>query len=70
MTTTALVKSDHTGPRIRASKDAIVKAIEALEERGLSVGSLLIEGGKVRIIPAGIEQRGTTKKHGGPKPWK
>lgn len=70
MTSPALVRSaDHTGKRIRASKSAIMAAIDAMQERGLTVGKLCISGGKVEIIPAGVEETAATQNDGGLKDW-
>lgn len=47
--------------RTKASKDAISKAIEAAQSCGLSVDSLLIDGGKVELKLAAVD--GVKKIH-------
>jgi|GEM_PF-2641989 hypothetical protein len=70
MTSPALVRSaDHTGKRIRASKSAIMAAIDAMQARGLAVGKVCISGGKVEIIPANVDDAPDAEKTGGLKDW-
>ena len=55
--------------RIRASEDAIKKAIAAAHACGLSVDSLLIHGGKVELKTSTIENTEQPENAEGLKGW-
>lgn len=61
--------TDHSGKRVRASEAAVSAVLRAMEANGIAVGKLCISGGKVEIIPAGIEKPTQPKNHGGLKDW-
>lgn len=62
-------ETDHTGKRVRASERAVSAVLRAMASNGIAVGKLCISGGKVEIIPAGVEETTKPKKHGGLKDW-
>lgn len=55
--------------QIRASKAAMVKAIEAMQACGLSVDSLQIEGAKIEIKVAPVENSNAKVDSRGLKSW-
>lgn len=55
--------------RIRASQAAMEKAIAAIQNSGLTVDKLLIEGGRIEIRIAGVEQHGKPENDDGLQPW-
>lgn len=55
--------------QIRASKAAMVKAMEAIQACGLSVDSLQIEGAKVEIKILQVENKKSKVNSRGLKSW-
>lgn len=69
MTTQTALSLPSPHKRIRASEHAVSAVLKALAENGLSVDKLCIEGGKVEIHVAGIEEGAPQETHTGLEKW-